>query len=1488
MATATFQVSVLPVLDAAAWNRIVTLIQKSLGRFGGSIKPIDEAAIRALQKAEGETLDLEKAMRSLREAAGGAQQSFQRIGGAVGLDAALSLVDRVTGAVGEAVSAGTRFEQTLADVGKIVGATDEQLADLGGRARSLANEFGTSVNTQLLSFQGILSKLGPEVAQDADALQLLSSNVNVLAKAGGIDAQSAMTALTDTLLQMGLASGTPAEIARNSTDVINALAAGAQVGAAEAGDVAAALVKVGVGAKGANVGLAGINTAIQILAKGGIVGAEAGTNLRNVFAKLQLASGPAEEALQKMGTGSQELGAILTTSGLGPAMEKLRDGFAGLSSDSERNAARIQIFGAESEAAAGILIDNIQLFDEWEQAITAGQQGTGAAFDQARQSMDTTAGTLDRLKARVENAFISLTQFAGDGITTLLGASAQLGPSLASLASVREIVPEGAIDNAREKIKSLSKAAADTSALKSVQGKWSGFFSGISDLATKGFGKVKAGAGKIGSIIPQSATSKSLGLIQNLFGKAGPLVTKFGGLLKGLGLALIGPWGLAIAAVVAGVTLLYYKFAPVKQVVDDLINGAKALFAGLSAGISALINLDFSGVGKAFSDAFSDSFDASTAEDAKKELTESLAEGIEIKARLKTEADFDALIGQYEAASARIAELSSIKIETPEQAAELERLRAEAQKTAQEIARIAPGAIESSTAAVNEQTGQLEQVHTISVERARELGEVNKQVFGEELKQKQEEYSSRATELVGVYDKQKTRLVEIEKAAKAAAAQGDNGKAKELIVEYEELRGKIDGNRAALVQTFQDGQAAGQLTEKAADGIRRSLGLSTEQAEKLVEVQRQHEAAALASAEAVKSIGESFDEAKSAAEESVNATLAKLNTLELQRARLAKDGKRDAALDAEAAATKKLLIEQDRERDNIVAISKANSELIEEKKKKTSSTKTAFQLAQAEYKLERSRIKAETERDELAAENARIAEQRERTGSDELATQTRKIDALAEERRRLLEIFKIKTDEQGAIVEIGTKLKDDERQELENDLLVITTKISAETNKAAELIWKGRLDDEALQREIAEIQRRNLQAKVELGIAPRSDLITLVEQELVTVERSRREIEERLAQAATSEQRALIQKQLAEITSEEIAKRKEVKSLRKADYDEQVEELRAKHAKEEKEITSSAQRLRKVSAAYISQRSTRQENDLVSEEKRANEQLEELREQERISETEYKRERLELEEEFAARRSVIKAEAEGSSVRADQEKEVAELQLRKTQLEELLAVTPPENNKAIDKLKADLAEIEQVIKDKAGVIAGIAPLVADGMAEVTTALFSLDGEGAKEGMRKTFANLAGFLKQLLTATALQIVLESGPIKSLAAAAGPFAPAVIATATAAVTAGINALASPIISGLTSFGSGAIVTEPTVALVGDRNPARNDDQTEFILGSRQLQAVTEAALSKFIGPLNRGFDRVVAAIRQNRPVVAIGDRQIYDAYNRAEYLENQFAR
>lgn len=298
----------------------------------------------------------------------------------------------------EAVEPGIKFQNGLADVEAITGVTGKALDSLGLKARKSAKQFGGEASDSLNNYKILLSKLGPDIAKNENALGSMNDNVLTLSKTMKGDANAAVEALTTSMLQFRVDLSDPIKAGQEMTKMMNTMAAGAKFGSAEVPQVSQAIRVSGVAASQAKVSFEETNAAIQELARGGKVGAEGGMALRNVLNKIAGEDVIPAEALAKLKSYGVNM-AIVSNTSL-PFTTRLRE----LGKAQNDATAFAQVFGVENAAAANILTRSVDAQDKLKEKIT----GTNVASEQANVIMGTYSEKMKRIKARISDFGISL------------------------------------------------------------------------------------------------------------------------------------------------------------------------------------------------------------------------------------------------------------------------------------------------------------------------------------------------------------------------------------------------------------------------------------------------------------------------------------------------------------------------------------------------------------------------------------------------------------------------------------------------------------------------------------------------------------------------------------------------------------------------------------------------------------------------------------------------------------------------------------------------------------------------------------------------------------------------------------------------------------------------------------------------------------------------------------------------------------------------
>ncbi len=284
---------------------------------------------------------------------------------------------------------GAKLNAELKELSAITGVTGDGLDELGDKARKSGIKFGIDASGMVASYTGVLSKLGPGIGENQEALDLMGSNIATLSKTMKNDAVGAMNALTGSMLQFASDVEDPMEMARIMTEQMNIMAASAKEGSAEVPNIAQSIKQAGNAANSANISFAETNAVIQALGRGTIYGSEAGVGLRNMLGKMAGIDVIPKAAIEKM----QALGInydIVSDKTL-PFVERLKE-LQKAQSDATLVA---QIFGTENQNAVNTILNNIDFIDKLKGKIV----GTNTATEQANTIMSGYNETMSRTKA---------------------------------------------------------------------------------------------------------------------------------------------------------------------------------------------------------------------------------------------------------------------------------------------------------------------------------------------------------------------------------------------------------------------------------------------------------------------------------------------------------------------------------------------------------------------------------------------------------------------------------------------------------------------------------------------------------------------------------------------------------------------------------------------------------------------------------------------------------------------------------------------------------------------------------------------------------------------------------------------------------------------------------------------------------------------------------------------------------------------------------
>jgi TP901 family phage tail tape measure protein len=365
-------------------------VRNQLKRLGMDSKQIDKIT-KEMKEADKATEETEKSFESLRNTAKIAARAI-----------ATAMAAATAGLV-YATKGAADFEQALADVKAVSGATSSEMAKL----QSLALEMGAKTKySSVQAAQGIeeLIKAGVSVENILKgglkgALSLASAGNIELADAAEI-AATALNAFRDDALTVPKAA--------------DILAGAANASATSVQELRLSLAAVSAVASGVGLSFNDTNVALAAFAQNGLKGSDAGTSLKTMLLNLQPQTKQQKELFKELGLVTEQgTSAFFDANGklksmgeiAGLLQEKLKD-----MTDAQRLAAMEVLFGTDAIRAANILYkegaEGVKKMKDEMSKVTAEQV--------AAEKMNTVKGALLEFKSAVESITISIgTPFLG-------------------------------------------------------------------------------------------------------------------------------------------------------------------------------------------------------------------------------------------------------------------------------------------------------------------------------------------------------------------------------------------------------------------------------------------------------------------------------------------------------------------------------------------------------------------------------------------------------------------------------------------------------------------------------------------------------------------------------------------------------------------------------------------------------------------------------------------------------------------------------------------------------------------------------------------------------------------------------------------------------------------------------------------------------------------------------------------------------------------
>lgn len=496
----------------------------------------------------------------LRAFSANADRTASRTGAAWGRMGRVMRTGALVGAAGvvagfaSAVKTASDFEQQMAQLRAVTGAGTRDM----DRFRDSALDLGAATKFsagEVAAAQVELAKAGMNTAQ------VLGGSLQgslALAAAGGMELDAAASAIVNTMGQFGLA-------AKDASMIADGLAEAANATTADVGDMAMALENVGPSAKAAGLDFRQTVVALEMLAKSGTMGAEAGTNMRSMLNALANPTAKAQKAMRALGLeffdSSGRMKDIDVISG------DLQRAFAGLTNEQRLQAAASIAGQYGQKALLSIMEGGPRVAREFERGLN--RQGQAART--AATMNDTLAGKVEQLGGALETIQIKV----GSALIPVLADTAVAG------ANMLEAFGES------QQLEAFAAGAADALAgFASAAGEaWSiaqPLLQQLGGIGADAFVGLSAAAQGAAPVLMTVATAVG-GVAQGVLAVVGPVVSLASGLAQIPGVAT----GATAAIVGFGAAMLALKAATAGTAIASSVTAFMSLAAGVRSASSA-------------------------------------------------------------------------------------------------------------------------------------------------------------------------------------------------------------------------------------------------------------------------------------------------------------------------------------------------------------------------------------------------------------------------------------------------------------------------------------------------------------------------------------------------------------------------------------------------------------------------------------------------------------------------------------------------------------------------------------------------------------------------------------------------------------------------------------------------------------------------------------------------------------------------------------
>lgn len=408
------------------------------------------------------------------------------------------------------------FDQTITAAGVKAGATTEELNQMREAASKMGADFPISAQEAAAGMDRLAAG-GFNASQSIAAMPgIIEASI-----ASGEDLAITSDVVTSALSIWSLTTG---DVASNTTHVADVIQAAANASKLGMQDFGLAMQYAGAPAAALGVSIEELGTAMAVMSNNGIEASSIGTGLRSMMSRLASPPKDAANAIEQMGLKIKDASGNFV--GLENVIGQMRTAMAGMS-NTEQVAMAKAIAGEDAYSGLLSLIKTSP--EAYKQAADAINNSSGSSHQAYMTMQKTLKGSIDSLMGSVEalglsfgSALAPTIQWAASGIKALADALTNLSPET-----------------------------------KNMIVQIAGAFVGLTGF-TIAAGKAITIGGNMAKVYGQIGTVMKGGTISNKalqFAVQG--VMRGFTMLRTASVAMLGPWGIVIAAIAAAAFLIY-------------------------------------------------------------------------------------------------------------------------------------------------------------------------------------------------------------------------------------------------------------------------------------------------------------------------------------------------------------------------------------------------------------------------------------------------------------------------------------------------------------------------------------------------------------------------------------------------------------------------------------------------------------------------------------------------------------------------------------------------------------------------------------------------------------------------------------------------------------------------------------------------------------------------------------------------------------------